>query len=288
MSATTRLHSQHVRRRFDAAANGFDAASFVHGVTREGLFSRLEPVAIDARLAVDLGCGTGIALDDIGKRFRGAAVVGVDLSAGMLRQARRRGSWWSRPRLVQAEAYKLPFADHSVDVVFSNLLMPWIDDLGALAAELCRVLRKDGVFAFSTLGPDSLLEIRRAWEQVDDDEHVNAFADMHDVGDALVASGLRDPVLDVDRLRVTYERSDGVLEDLTSAGARNALDGRRRTLTGKHRFRRFRAALDALAAEGTLVLDLELVYGHCWGRGQRARSDDVHIDPAAIPLRRPG
>lgn len=285
MTASNRPDPQHVRKRFDAAAGQFDSADFVHEVTRNGLLARLEPVTIDAKLAIDLGCGTGSALIDLGRRFRGAKILGVDLSAGMLRQSARRGRWWSRPALIQADAMALPFADHSIDVVFSNQLLPWIGDLGALGAEICRVLRKDGLFAFATLGPDSLLEIRRAWQQVDDDEHVNRFPDMHDVGDTLVGCGLRDPVLDVDRLRVAYREPGGVLRDLTSSGARNALAGRRRTLTGKHRLQRFRAALREVAAAGSLELDLELVYGHCWGRGERVSPTNVHIEPSAIPLR---
>jgi malonyl-CoA O-methyltransferase len=288
MTARLTLNPDHVRRRFDKAAGTFAASDFVHRVTREGLFSRLEPLTVDARLAIDLGCGTGAALADIRKRFSGSRVVGVDLSAGMLRRATRQGGWWSRPSVVQADARALPFADRSVDVVFANMLLPWIDDLPALGAEVSRVLRKEGLFAFATLGPDSLLELRRAWQQVDSDEHVRTFPDMHDVGDALLGCGLRDPVLDVDRLRVSYRDSGALLRDLVATATRNTLAGRRATLTGRQRLRRFRSALEASAPSGTLELDLELVYGHCFGSGERAGGGIATIDPGSIPLRKRG
>ena len=199
------LRSVDVRRRFDRAAATFDSADFVHRVTRDGLLSRIEPMSVDARVVVDLGSATGSAIGSLKKRFRAARIIAVDLSAAMLQKALGRRSWFSRFAAVQADARSLPFADDSVDVVFSNLLLPWIDEPAAAFGEVARVLREDGLFAFSTLGPDSLLALRLAWQASDDGVHVNRFLDMHDIGDALVRSGLRDPVLDVDRLSVTKQ-----------------------------------------------------------------------------------
>ena len=189
-------------------------------------------------------------------------------------------------RFAQADAAALPLATGSVDVIFANLLLPWVSDLDRVFAEVARVLRKEGVFAFATLGPDSLQEIRRAWQQVDADAHVTPFPDMHNLGDGLVQAGLRDPVLDVDRLSVSYRDSRSLLVDLTAAGARNALLERRKTLTGRGRFARMRAALDAAGDSGSLVLDLELVFGHCWGAGPKNDLANFRIDASHIPVRR--
>ena len=273
-----------IRRRFDDVADRFHEADFVHGVTREGLLQRIQPMTIDAATVVDLGSATGTAIPLLQKRFRGARVVAVDVSAAMLHIVRRQRTLLSKRRAVQADARSLPFADASIDVVFSNLMLPWVDNLDAVFAEVARVLRKDGLFAFSSLGPDSLLEIREAWQAVDEGLHVNRFPDMHDVGDALVRAGLRDPVLDVDKLSVSY-RDPGVLfRDLTAAGARNSLSGRQRGLMGRHRFRRFIDTLFAPAGDRSLTL--ELLYGHCWGSGVRRASGEVTVDAGKIPLRR--
>lgn len=284
MNSIYTLNTRDVRRRFDRAAPGFDAADFVHGVTRDGLFDRLEPVVIDAKVVVDLGCATGTATAKLAKRFRGAKIMAVDLSHQMLEQCRAKQRWLSKTSVIQASASAMPFDDQSVDVVFANLLLPWLSDLGDVAAEIARVLRKDGLFVFATLGPDSLLELRDAWADDAGHAHVNRFLDMHDVGDALVRSGLRDPVLDVDRLGVSYNSSQDLFRDLTAAGARNALHERNSTLVGKHRFAAMRERLEARSG-GRINLDLELVYGHCWGCGPRAPSGEVRIAAGAIPLR---
>ena len=278
------LRPRDIRRRFDRAADRFHEADFVHRVTREGLLERMRPITIDAATVVDLGSATGAAIPALQKRFRGARVIAVDFSAAMLRVVRRGRTLLSRRYAVQADARSLPFADASIDVIFSNLMLPWVDRPDAVFAEVARVLRKDGLFAFASLGPDSLLEIRRAWQAVDAGEHVNRFPDMHDIGDGLVRSGLRDPVLDVDRLSVSYRDERALFRDLTAAGARNSLGNRQRGLTGRGRFRQF---TDALFASGeNRSLTLELVYGHCWGSDVRRDGTDIVVDADKIPLRR--
>jgi malonyl-CoA O-methyltransferase len=167
------------------------------------------------------------------------------------------------------------------------LLLPWFGNPGKVFSEVARVLRKGGVFAFATLGPDSLQEISRAWSQVDNSVHINRFLDMHNLGDGLVNAGLRDPVLDVDRLSVSYESSDQLFSDLTATGARNALLHRAKGLTGKRQFATMVNALEDGPDEGKIVLSLELVYGHCWGAGPKTDPRNFKIDANQIPIRRP-
>jgi malonyl-CoA O-methyltransferase len=280
------LNPKHVRRRFERAADRFDEADFVHATTRQGLLDRLAPLTLEPRLVVDLGAGTGAAHRPLQKRFRGARIVSVDLAYRMLSKAREKQSWLSKAAFVQASAEALPFANESVDMIFSNQLLPAVSDVAGVLAEVARVLRKGGVFAFATLGPDSLDEIRRAWQQVDDKPHVNTFPDMHDLGDSLVSAGLRDPVLDVDRLSISYRTVDDLLRDLTVAGARNALARRSSGLTGKHRYAAMLAALAESGPGGSITMDVELVYGHCWGAGPKMDPTDYRIDANRIPLRR--
>ena len=278
------LRTGDVRRRFDVAAATFDTADFVHAHTRDGLLTRIAPMTVDAAIVLDLGSATGAATRPLRKRFRGARVVSVDLSAAMLRETRRKHGWLSRPSAVQADARALPFTDNSVDVVFFNLLLPWLGDPTTAFNEINRVLSENGLFAFATLGPDSLLALRRAWQSVDDGVHVSPFADMHNIGDALVRSGLRDPVLDIDRLAVSYEKPEALFRDLTATGSRNCLAGRQRGLTGR---RRFAAMTQAMFAGGPPAsLEFELVYGHCWGGASRAPDGTIGIDAGRIPVRR--
>ena len=271
------LRTFDVRRRFDRAADTFDDFDFVHAVTRAGLMTRLEPMLVEARSVVDLGCATGSACKALAKKFRGAHIVAVDQSAGMLKKAGAKQPWFSKFSLVQANAASLPFADQSVDVVFCNQLLPWVEDFGAVFTEVARVLRKDGLFLFASLGPDSFSELRRAWQSVDDGQHVHLFPDMHDIGDAAVRAGMHDPVLDVDRLSVTYGDAAALFRDLDGCAARNCLSGRSAAMTGKRRFAAMAAELQLAGHDDRIELDLELVYGHCWGSGPRAREGEVRI-----------
>ena len=286
MTSDHSLNAHDVRRRFDRAARGFDDADFVHSVTRDGLFDRLKPVVIDAGGVVDLGCATGSATAELARRFRSAKIMAVDLSQRMLEQCRAKQGWFTKTSVIQASASALPFNDQSVDVVFSNLLLPWIGDLPDVATEVARVLREDGLFVFATLGPDSLAELRDAWSHDAGHAHVNRFLDMHDVGDALVRSGLRDPVLDVDRLNVSYNSAGDLFRDLTAAGARNSLRMRNRSLVGRQRFNAMRERLETAASGDQINLNLELVYGHCWGSGPRSSGGEFRVDANAIPFRR--
>ena len=280
------LDMRHVRRRLDRAASLFDAADFVHTTTRDGLLARLEPMVIKASTVVDLGAATGSATPLLARRFRGAHVVATDLSAAMLQRARKRRSWFARTSVVQADAGALPFPSHGIDVVFANLLLPWVDAPGRVFAEIARVLRRDGLFLFSTLGPDSFSELRRAWGELDPDDHVRRFPDMHDVGDAIVRAGLRDPVLDADRLTVTYGSTQALCADLTAVGARNSLRRRSRTLGGAGPVRAMLQALDRARRHGRLSFELEIVYGHCWGPGAAAPPGEYAVPAAAISRRR--
>lgn len=263
-----RLSSDDVRRRFDNAAPTFDDADYVHRATCDGLIERLAPVAVTPGVVVDLGAATGRGGDTLHKQYPGAKIVSVDVSRQMLQIASRSRGLFSRyrPVAIQADARSLPLQSGCADLVFANLLLPWIDEPVDCFAEVARVLRKGGVFAFSTLGPDSLADLK---EQLP----VHDFPDMHDVGDALVRAGLSDPVLDVDRLRVTFRKAAGLVDDLFASGA---CSGDRDDLE----------AGIADAGEGQdWALNLELVFGHAWGVGPRTAGGEFHVDAGAIGRR---
>ncbi|MGI9272366.1 MAG: class I SAM-dependent methyltransferase [Woeseiaceae bacterium] len=279
------LRNFDVRRNFDRAADHFDDYDFVHAVTRAGLMSRLEPMLVEAETVVDLGCATGTACKPLARKFRGAHIIAIDQSANMLCKAGGKRSWFSKFSLLQASANAIPLADQSVDVVFCNQLLPWVTNSGEVFSEVGRVLRKNGLFLFASLGPDSFSELRRAWQDVDAGPHVHPFPDMHDLGDAAVRAGMRDPVLDVDRLGITYKDAEALFRDLSGCGARNCLADRALALTGKDRFNSMVTAIQRGGNDSLIKLDLELVYGHCWGSGPRARDGEVRISAEGIGRR---
>ena len=285
---STQPHSidfRDMQRRLDRAATSFDDVDFVHRASSEGLIERLEPMVIDVKTILDLGAATGAASRQLCRRFKRSRVIVLDASHEMLRVAERKRSWFSSVSTLQGNAMALPLRTGCIDLIYSNLMLPWIDDLQALFAEVGRVLKKGGLFAFSTLGPDSLSELRAAWLSVDDGQHVNMFADMHDIGDGLVRAGLGDPVLDTDFLNVSYRDTKSLFRDLTHLGARNSLAGRSGSLTGKQRFQAMERGLNDQFKDGLLELRLEVVYGHAWGGGPPQPDGEYRFDAADIGRR---
>lgn len=279
------INPAHVRRRFDRAAKQFSTADFVHRRAGDGLLQRLSPISIQPQLILDLGSAQGVGSRQLAKLFKKSRVVSLDTSAKMLVSAQQAHGWFAKVHEVQADARQLPLQTGSVDLVFANMLLPLVNNIPACLAEVARVLRKGGAFLFSTFGPDSLVEIRTAWGRVDDGLHVHRFPDMHNLGDAVVHAGLRDPVLDVDYLTVTYRDTEALFRDLTAAGARNSLQLRRQSLTGKGRLASLREALQSAAHGGALQLKLELVFGHAWGGGPPVAPGEFHLAPSDIGRR---
>jgi malonyl-CoA O-methyltransferase len=265
MTQTQRFDPRAVRRAFERAAASCDAADVIGARARTEMLARLEGLPLTPAVVLDLGAGTGQASRALRDRYRKARVLALDVSTTMLAGARRRGSWLRRFDLIRADACRLPLRDASVDLVFANLTLPWAADPDGMLAEVRRVLRPRGYLSFSTLGPDTLLELREAWAAADDAQHVHPFADMHDVGDALVRAGFTGPVMDVERLTVTYGSLAALYADLRAAGGENLLSERRRTLTGTGRRQRAEAHYEQRRdADGRLPASCELIYGQAW------------------------
>ena len=129
------LSSLEVARSFDRAARSYDAAAVLQARVRDELLSRLDMVRLEPSLVVDLGCGTGAAERALRRRYRRSRVFSVDLSLAMLREADRRRRPWRRFAGVCADAIRLPLADTSTDLVFSNLMLQWCADPEAVFRE---------------------------------------------------------------------------------------------------------------------------------------------------------
>jgi len=270
------LDKQRVRQNFGRAATSYEKHDVLQQEVQSALLERLDFYTADPGRIVDVGAGTGRGTALLKKRYTKAEVIAVDLALPMLRAAKQHASWRKPFQRVCAEATALPLADHSVDVLHSNLCFQWIDDLQALFGECVRVLKPGGLLAFSSFGPDTLKELRASWAEADQQPHVSRFLDMHDVGDAMLAAGLRDPVLDVHRYTLTYSEPRKLLEELQGLGATNADQTRDRGLTGKARYKRMLAAYETMRLDGRIPATWEVVTAHAWGPppGQGRRGAD--------------
>lgn len=259
------LDRNQVRRNFGAAADSYEHHDALQREVGDALIERLGFYLETPERVVDVGAGTGRGTALLKQKYPKAEVLAVDLAMPMLRAAKQHSSW-RRPLIrVCGEATRLPLADHSVDLLYSNLCYQWVDDLPALFGECMRVLKPGGFMTFSSFGPDTLMELRAAWAQVDEQPHVARFLDMHDVGDAMLNAGLRDPVLDVFRYTLTYSQPRKVLEELQGLGATNADRARSRGLTGKAAYQKMLAAYEAMRTDGRIPATWEVVSAHAWG-----------------------
>ena len=278
-----------VRRSFDAASTTFDASAAVHAEIRARLLERLDVVRIEPDVVVDLGAGSGHASRALRDRYSSARVIAADLSPRMLLQARKRQRLFHRFERMATDAQQLALKNGAVDLVFSNLMLQWCSDPDRVFAEIRRVLKTNGLLTFTTLGPDSLRELRSAWSSVDGYTHVHRFLDMHDLGDALLRAGFAEPVMDTERLTITYANLDSLLLELRGSGSQAAAQGRRRGLTGRTAMERVRGAYEALRRDDVLPVTLEVVYGHAWTidrEPRRSARGEVRIPVGKLARRR--
>jgi len=180
------------------------------------------------------------------------------------------------PSTLVADMGKLPLAAGSCDLVWSNLALARSDDPGGMLNEWGRVMAVEGLLMFSSLGPDTLKEMRAAFAD-DPKPHVHPFVDMHDLGDLLVAAGFADPVMDMEVITFTYTRFEEVIADLRASGQVNSLADRRRGLTGRRVWDRARRAYADTARDGRVPASFEVVYGHAWKPQRRVAENGARI-----------
>jgi malonyl-CoA O-methyltransferase len=288
--------ARQVRRAFSRSAAGYDAAAGLQHAVEARLLESLDYLDDPAlqrpppRRVLDLGCGTGRASAAMQKRWPKAEVVSMDLALPMLRQARaasrRRNPFARVPAQVCADARALPLADGSVDVLFSNLCLQWVEDLDAVLAGFRRVLKPHGLLLFSTFGPATLWELREAFARADDAPHVSPFADIAGVGDALVRAGFHQPVLDREDETTHYPDLPALMRELRAIGATNALASRRHTLTGRARFRAAADAYEPQRDASGLPASWEIISAMAWAPEAGTPFREGGMDVVAVPLSR--
>lgn len=266
------LDPKAVRRQFARRAGNLHRADFLLREAERRLLDRLEIVRLRPASILDVGCGLGHGLAALSQRYPEAAVRGCDLAWQVAAQARRRLVPEARGLLARlrrgaarpvasvfaADAQALPLPDSSVDLIWSNLAFHWFAEPARAVDEWHRVIRPEGLLTFTVLGVDSLAELRAAGARM------MRFPDMHDIGDLLAGAGFAEPVMDVERIALTYRDPAAMLADARALGG-NALTGRFRGLLGRGHRREWLAALErGRGADGMLRLTVELIFGHAW------------------------
>lgn len=287
-----------MRRAFDRAAKTYDQAAVLQKEVGRRMLERLDLMKHTPMRILDAGCGTGTQTRALAQRYPHAEVLGLDLAPRMVATAQSQRSWWQRtlapwtrntPRYIAGDLESLPLASSSVNLLWSNFALQWSNDVGAAFKELYRVLAPNGLLMFSSLGPDTLRELRHAFAGLDGHTHVNRFVDMHDLGDLLSYAGFSAPVVDMEFFTLTYTDLNDLLAEIKALGAHNVSHGRQRGLMGKQRWQSMRQNYEKLRIDGRLPATYEVIYGHAWvGEKKPRATDGRQIIELKIQSRRAG
>ena len=230
----------------DKIASSFEKSAFLHKEVAERLLERLDLMNIKPQFILDAGCGTGYCTRVLTKKYKKSTITGIDFSKGMLNQAKSSNSFFNKVDYQHADIYQLPFANNYFDLVFSNLTMQWIMEPKKALLELNRVLKPGGILIFSSLGLDTLMELKQSWLRVDQNIHVNHFFDMQQIGDQVYSSNFENTVMDRDIITMTYQTMVGLMKDIKAVGANNFNSRRDKNLFGKTRFQQLKAEYEKL------------------------------------------
>jgi malonyl-CoA O-methyltransferase len=248
-----------ISESFSRAARHYDSAAQLQREVGTRLLKEINAVGFPPETVLDLGCGTGFFYDPLNKLFPNASYLGLDLAPGMVEFARVRCP--EVARWLVADAESLPFAANSVDLVFSSLAIQWCHSPQRLFAELARVLRPGGRCLFTSLGPDTLKELRASWASVDGHQHVNTFlppSALEQAARDVVGVSLR---LHNEQFQMKYDRVRELLDELRTLGAHNMNRGRRTGLTGRRALQGMLTAYETWREGGKLPATYDVLFG---------------------------
>lgn len=269
-----------IKESFNASASNYNKNAVLQHEVGKRLVEQLEYFTLNPNIVLDLGMGTGHVTYQLAEKYPNSFFIGLDFSEAMLKIAKNNDHAFSKLNPICADINKLPIDNNSVDLIFSNFTLQWADNLPKLFKECYRILKNDGLFIFALPGPDTLYELREAFQTVDPDyDHVNNFIDMHNIGDMLVHNNFAHPVIDNDHFTLTYRNVISILKDLKSIGANVKLSHNyRRSLFGKSKFQALHNAYEKFKqSDNKYPLTYEVIYAHAFKLAKPVRAKHPEI-----------
>lgn len=232
-------HSRvNIARSFSSATHSYDVSARLQRYTGKHLMPKL-PNRNDLNV-VDLGCGTGFFTNILASKYQ--HVSGVDLSTKMLEFAESKSI--QNIQWIEADAYKLPFKNNSIDLIYSNLMIQWCDPLSDLLTEITRVLKPGGLFIFSTLIDGTLHELKSSWKQVDDEPHVIDFYEEGNLVQIFEESNFKLLENDIKDVVLEYENVLHLAHELKGLGANHVPNKTQKGLAGKDKWKKMTKCYD--------------------------------------------
>lgn len=280
----------YIKNAYAKAAKSYEQAATLYQETGQRLLERLDYIRIDPKIIIDVGCGLGQDAHHLAERYPQAQIIALDLCQAMLelpiatRITNGINSNSSSIQRIQSDMQYMPFSSESIDMIYANQSIQDVLDMKKLFQEFHRVLRPGGVLFFTTLGPDTLKELRQAWACVDTYSHINPLPDLHHIGDALLAQRFTQPVVDSEQITVHYRDPMQLLNDLKAQGSYHIGPRQRRGLMGLDARDVLIENLESQRLEnGKIPLTYEVIYGHAW-RDKTQFTQDHSTGEVAISL----
>lgn len=281
-------HPAHIARCFNKAASHYDHHALIQYEVGHRLLKRLDCIPFSPRYILDLGSGTGALTRELRSRFPDSIIVGLDLAHNMIQQALQSPLHQSHDLFyLCANMGSLPFKDQSFDLIFSNFTLQWANDLPAVFTECKRLLSPKGMLFFTTLGPDTLCELRQSYAAVDHYEHIHPFYDLHDIGDMLLHCAFQDPVVDKENITLCYDNVLSLLQDLKGVGSTNFSSLKKPGCMTPHLLQKVQAAYEQYKNPANhYPATYEIIYGHALSPALHRRASDgmIHIPGNKIPV----
>lgn len=255
------LDSDSIRRSFGRNAITYDKVSSLQMEIGQKLLAQLTHVTINPNLILDLGSGTGWANAALQQLFPQAHIIEMDFALPMLLLARSRIPTAS---YICADAVHIPLRYSTVDMIYSNAMLQWCNDLSQIFINLRQTLTTDGLLLFTTFGPATLSELRLAWSKVDNYPHVSTFLNVDSVKNFLSMAGFTRIQLHSELKHLTCSNVTELMVNLKTLGAKNAMRGRTKGLTGKGKFTAMLKAYEQLRVTNYLPITYEIIYGLAW------------------------
>jgi malonyl-CoA O-methyltransferase len=234
-----------------------DAAVIADEAANE-MLTRLEWMTFVPKTILDIGCGAGLISPKLQARYPNAQLLAIDISQPMLNYAKQFVS-----ACVCADATNLPLPDQCVDIIFANFLLPWCTEMKTLFQEWHRVLTPEGLLMVSALGPDTLMEGGKKIQ----DQLIPQCVDMHDLGDALLAEGFTDPVLDVSYYVTNHSDFNKLRRELDASGMLSQSSLETNDMTP--------------AEDSTWNMTYEVIYAHAFASAHLPATEGVTKVPLA-------
>ena len=248
----TSINKSLLAHSFNRAADSYpNHSKLQQGISRRLLSFLIGRQRQDPRRILDLGCGAGFSTRLLADHLPEAEITALDLAAKMIFFAREQLCNFSNVQFVCADMENMPFASGCFDLVFSSSVIQWSDNRQRLAAELCRILKPQGLACLSSFCQNTLSELRASWRRADSWEHTIDFASHRELCRQINSCGMTIHLAHRQTEIVPYGSVLEFLHDMKKAGIKNCRRDRRCSgLTTPRRFRRMQENYQACYALG--------------------------------------